>query len=193
MKENYLLYHILVQEGHDLRAGTDSVGAEGSLGRTADDAVLHGPLHCVVVVAFAYIGKAVDGRSIHGHKAGLDVHLAGGHGEGVLGVALLGHSRLVGFCAAVLLGVDNEHLIHLRIICNKAAGQLEVDGHLGVFIRGKLLSAFHDHGVLTHDISRAQRGHIGVILGCQQVVFGGNLHVQLFFGFGCGVPASHIL
>ena len=114
----YLLAERSPQERDDLRAGAGLLGSEQAIAHAGGDAVLDRPLDGLIEVGV--VGHIVE-EVQHGvvlHEGRLDLDLAGGHGEGVLAVALVLERQLI----AVLVG-DGQGLEDV------AAVGLDGDGH----------------------------------------------------------------
>ena len=122
------------QEGHDLRAGAGLLGSEQVIAHAGGDAVLDRPLDGLIEVGV--VGHVVE-EVQHGvvlHEGRLDLDLAGGHGEGVLAVALVLERQLI----AVLVG-DGQGLEDVAAVGLDGAGHgvalggvLGADGHAAV-------------------------------------------------------------
>ena len=91
------------QESDNLGTGAGLVRCKEAVTNAAGDAVLCRPLDRLIVIsAIGYVIEEVENAVVL-HEGRLDLHLARGHGEGVLAAALVGELEVI----AVLVGNGN--------------------------------------------------------------------------------------
>ena len=125
------------QEGHDLTTGAGIAGAEQGIGLAVGDAQLLGPLHGVKIIGVG--GHVNEGAGLPRLDEGrLDLHLATGHGEGVLAVALVGELQRIALAVQHGDGADLVAAVRLDGDGHPVAlgGVLGADGHIAVLRAG---------------------------------------------------------
>ncbi len=143
------------QERHDLRTRAGLLGSEQVIAHAGGDAVLDRPLDSLIEVrAVGHVVEEVQDAVVF-HEGRLDLDLAGGHGEGVLAIALVLERQLI----AVLVG-DGQGLEDV------AAVGLDGDGH-GVALAGALRADGHAAvlGLVHGDGVGRGRAAAGVVAG----------------------------
>ena len=109
------------QERDDLRTSAGLVGAEMLGVRAGGDAILRSPENCIIVIiAGLDVHEEVQHRVVV-HEGRRDRDLGGGHGEGVLAVALVGERKRIAVCIFDFQAAEDIACVGLGVDCHGRA------------------------------------------------------------------------